>query len=148
VKVFRSGCTSGPVHHANEALIVFDRVATEDVVISEVHSYENGDELVIYGKVKCTAYNCCDAASGRVAITVVSGAGELIGLVRVLYGPRNIPKIRSRTSHFITRLPYFLPDVTTLRITYYDGLEISASTRYADNMFLSEQYTEASDNQG
>ncbi len=137
--VFISGCATNNVNYTNEASVLFERVPSEDVLISEVHAYEDGDELVIYGKVKRAANNCCDYARGHVEIAVLAPDGLVIDIVNVLYSPRNIPKVRSRTSRFITRLPYMVPEDMILRITYHDSMEIAASTAYVEDQFLSEQ---------
>ena len=134
-----SGCATSNVNYSNEALVLFERMPSEDVLISDVHAYEDGDELVIYGKVKRAADNCCDAARGHVDIAIVAPDGLVIDVINVLYSPRNIPKVRSRTSRFMTRLPYTLPEDITLRITYHDNLEVAASSTNDRDKFLCEQ---------
>ena len=137
--VFFSGCATSNVNYTNEASVLFERMPSEDVLISDVHAYEDGDELVIYGKVKRAADNCCDAARGHVDVAIVAPDGLVIDIINVLYSPRNIPKVRSRTSHFTTRLPYIVPEDMTLRITYHDNMEVAASTAYREDKFLCEQ---------
>ena len=119
--IFVSGCATSNTNYTNEASVLFERMSSEDVFISEVHAYEDGDELVIYGKVKRAVDNCCDPARGRVDIAVVAPDGLVLDVVSVLYSPRNIPKIRSRSSHFTTRLPYTLPDGIIIRITHHSS---------------------------
>ncbi len=109
------------------------------VLISDVHAYEDRDELVIYGKVKRAADNCCDAVRGHVDIALIAPDGLVIDVINVLYSPRNIPKVRSRTSRFMTRLPYIVPEEMTLRITYHNSLEVAASTAHTMDNYLCEQ---------
>ena len=137
--VFVSGCATSNVNYTNEASVLFERMRSEDVLISDVHAYEDGDELVIYGKVKRAADNCCDSARGHVDIAIVAPDGMVTEVINVSYSPRNIPKVRSRTSRFMTRLPYTLPEDITLRITYHNSLEVAASTAHASGKFLCEQ---------
>ena len=137
--VFVSGCATSNVNYTNEASVLFERMPSEDVLISDVHAYEDGDELVIYGKVKRAADNCCDAARGHVDIAIVAPDGLVIDVINVLYSPRNIPKVRSRTSRFMTRLPYTPGEDITLRITYHNSLEVTASTAHAGGKLLCEQ---------
>ena len=146
--IWVTGCATNNVNYTNEAPVLFERVPSEDVLISDVHAYEDGDELVIYGKVKRAANNCCDAARGHVDIAVIAPDGLVIDLVNVLYSPRNIPKVRSRTSRFITRLPYTPPEDITLRITYHDSIEIAALTTYVEGKFLCEQNMAAHKEEG
>ena len=121
-----SGCAISNLNYTNEVPVLFERIPSEDVLVSEVHAYEDGDELVIYGKVKRAADNCCDAARGHVEIAVVAPDGLVLDVIRVLYSPRNIPKVRSRSSHFVTRIPYILPEGVILRITYHSSTEVAS----------------------
>jgi hypothetical protein len=104
-----------------------------------VHAYEDEDELVIYGKVKRAADNCCDTARGRVEVAVVAPDGLVLDVVSVLYNPRNIPKVRSRSSNFMTRLPYTVPQGFILRITYRTSLEVANSITHIGSTFVREQ---------
>ncbi len=139
VAVFVSGCTTSNVNYPNETSILFERMPSRGVIVSNVRAYEDGDELVIYGKVKRTFNNCCDATRGHIDIAVVAPDGLVLDMVSVLYSPRDIPRVRSRTSRFTARLPYTLPEGITLRITYHDNLEVAASTTNARSKFLCEQ---------
>lgn len=91
--------------------------------------------MVICGKVKRAAYNCCDAARGHVDITVVGPDGAIVDLVSVPYSPRNIPKVRSRSSRFTARLPYVVPEDVPLRIAYhYDSGHAASGADMTDNL--------------
>ena len=81
--VFFSGCATSDVNYVKKSSVVLKRVPTEDVFVSEVHSYEEGGGLVVYGKVKRTADNCCDSARGHVDIAVVAADGTVIDIVDV-----------------------------------------------------------------
>ncbi len=134
-----SGCATSNLNCTNEASVLFERIPSEDVLISEVHAYEDEDELVIYGKVKRTADNCCDATRGHVDIAVVAPDGLVLDVISVLYSPRNIPKVRSRSSHFMARLPYTVLQGFVLRITYHTSLEVSNSITHTGSTFVCEQ---------
>ncbi|UCC97503.1 MAG: hypothetical protein JSW66_16875 [Phycisphaerales bacterium] len=116
-----SGCATSPLRLKGEAPVLLEHVPSEDVHISEAHAYEDGDTLVIYGKVKRAAANCCETARGHVDIAAVGPDGLVLDTVSVQYSPRNIPKVRSRASRFAARLPYAVPAGVTLRIAYHDG---------------------------
>ncbi len=139
--VLISGCATTNPNHANdraalsEASVLFERMPSKDVMVSEVRAVKDGDGLAIYGKVKRTLGNCCDAARGHVDIAVVGPDGEIIDLLSVPYSPRNIPKARSRSSRFAARLPYMIPEDVPLRITYHNDSEHAAYGAYlTDNL--------------
>lgn len=119
-----SGCATIDFHHGSQASVLFEQTPSQDVFISDVHSYRDGDSLVVYGKVKRTPTNCCDAARGHLDIAVIGPDGSILDAVSVLYSPRNIPKVRTRSARFETRLPYTVPAGTTLRIAYHKNNDI------------------------
>ncbi len=128
VTIMVSGCATANVDHADKAAVMFERMPSEDVVVSQVRAVKDGDGLLIYGKVKRTAGNCCDSARGHVDIAVVGPDGATVDMLSVPYSPRNIPKARSRSSRFAARLPYSVPEDVPLRITYHKDREHAAST--------------------
>ncbi len=134
-----AGCATNNFNYTYEAPVIFKRVPSEDVHISEALAYEDGDELVIYGKVKRGPDNCCDAVRGHVDIVVIGPEGYLLDMASTMYRPRNIPKVRSRSSRFRVRLPYTLPDGVTIRIAYHSRLGAADSVAYAGSMFRCEQ---------
>ncbi len=104
-----------------------------------MHAFENGDELVIFGKVKRAANNCCDAVRGHVDVAIVAPDGSVLDAGSFLYSPRNIPKVRSRSSHFKAVLPYIVPEDFVLRMTYHSGRELANSTTHTGGIFICEK---------
>lgn len=139
VIILVSGCATDGISHTNQLLVPFELVPSEDVYISRAYAYEDGDELVVYGKVKRSAQNCCDPARGHVDIAVLGPEGTVLYVTSTLYSPRNIPKVRSRTSRFTVRLPYTLPEGETIRIAYHSGLEALASAVHITGILECEQ---------
>jgi len=119
-----SGCASIDIHQKPDASVLFEQTPSADVFVSEVHSYEDGDSLVVYGKLKRTATNCCNAVRGHLDMAVVGPDGSVLDAVSFFYSPRNIPKARTRSARFVTRLPYTVPDGTTLRIAYHNDHDV------------------------
>lgn len=117
------GCATNRISHTNRLPIPFELVSSKDAYISKAYAYEDGSELVVSGKVKRSAQNCCDPARGHVDIAVLGPEGNILDVTSTLYSPRNIPKVRSRTSHFLARFPYTLPEGSTIRIIHHRGLE-------------------------
>jgi hypothetical protein len=134
-----SGCATSSVNYTGETSVLFERVPSEDALVSEVHSYEDGDELVVFGRVKRAVDNCCDAARGHVDIAVVGPDGFVLDTVSVSFSPRNIPKVRSRSSRFVTRLPYTVPDGITLRVAYHSSRSVVDANVRGDNAFACGQ---------
>lgn len=136
--VLISGCATTNLDLAtetpapNEATVLFQRVPSEDVVVSEVRAVRDAEGLTIYGRVKRTPDNCCDAARGHVDISIVGPDGVVVDTVSVPYSPRNIPKVRSRSAHFTARIPYLIPEDVPLRITYHNDHERGSVTSLTD----------------
>ncbi len=118
--VFLSGCGEGNVSYIDieNLLIPFERVSSEKAHISEVYAYEDGDGLVIYGKVKRNAQNCCDSTRGYITIEIVDSDGLVLDTIETPYRPYNIPKSRTRSSSFSTRLDYIPPEDIKVRVVH------------------------------
>lgn len=137
--VLVSGCATSSLNYKNEASVVFEFTPSEDVLIKDIHAFENGDELVILGKVKRTAKNCCDAVRGHLDLALIAPDGFVLDTGSFFYSPRNIPKVRSRSSHFKAILPYIVPEDFVLKITYHSDREFTISTTHNGEMFICEQ---------
>jgi hypothetical protein len=134
-----SGCAASNLNYKNEASVIFECIPSEDVLISDVNAFENGDELVIFGKVKRAPNNCCDAVRGHLDMAIIAPDGFVLDAGSFLYSPRNIPKGRSRSSHFKAVLPYIVPEDFVLRITYHSSRELASSTTHAGRILLCEE---------
>lgn len=115
---FCAGCDVQEVRTVIPALVNFDFLASKDVSIRVEKTYRDADELVIRGKVKRMPDNCCDRTMGTLNLMVVDPEGQVIDKVTTSYTPRNIPKVRTRSSSFTARLPYLLPEDFTVRIGF------------------------------
>ncbi|MHC4529770.1 MAG: hypothetical protein ACYS29_18010, partial [Planctomycetota bacterium] len=90
--------------------------------------YQDGDSLVVYGKVKRGPDLCCDDARGHVDIAVLDSDGAVLETVSTYYRPRNIPKSRTRSSSFKTRLPIVPPQGATIHAAYHKSAEYAVFT--------------------
>ena len=127
-----SGCATGTISTGKIS-------NSEDVFINAAYTYEDGDELVICGRVKRGYRNCCDSARGHIDIALLTPDGFVIDAFSTLYYPHNIPKVRSRSSRFEVRRPYLPPDGLIIRMAYHSDLEAADSTAYAGGVFNCEQ---------
>jgi hypothetical protein len=134
-----SGCATSNLNYTNQASVKFEYTQSEDVLIKDVYAFESGDELVILGKVKRTAKNCCDAVRGHLDIAIVAPDGLVMDAGSFVYSPRNIPKVRSRSSHFKAVLPYIVPEDFVLRITYHSSRELASSTTHIGGILMCEE---------
>lgn len=130
--VLVSGCATGTISTGKIS-------NSEDVFINAAYTYEDGDELVICGRVKRGYQNCCDSARGHVDIALLAPDGFVIDAFSTLYSPHNIPKVRSRSSRFKVRRPYLPPDGLIIRMAYHSDLEAADSAAYAGGVFDCEQ---------
>jgi len=136
--VLVSGCASSNLNYAKQASVLFEYMPSEEVLIKDVHAFENGDGLVIVGKVKRSATNCCDAVRGHLDLALIAPDGFVLDAGSFRYSPRNIPKVRGRSSHFKVVLPYIVPEDFVLRISYHSDRELASLTTRADGMFICE----------
>lgn len=146
-----SGCSTtghnqaSPISTLNKTSFSFERATSSGAVVSEVYAVPDRDGLSIYGKVKRTADNCCDAARGHVDIEVVGPDGIVVDTVSIAYSPRNIPKARSRSSRFTARLPYVVPQDVPLRVTYRGDTEDTFMTTDRQENLVSRQNPSGTD---
>lgn len=133
------GCATNRISHTNRLPIPFELVSSKDAYISKAYAYEDGSELVVSGKVKRSAQNCCDPARGHVDIAVLGPEGNILDVTSTLYSPRNIPKVRSRASRFVVRLPYTLPEVAAIRLAHHSSRDLLNITAHVAGTLVCEQ---------
>jgi len=122
-----SGCgVSETANMPGDGVVVRD-VAATNVHVIDVQSHQQGDSLVISGRVKRSYNFCCDDAKGHVDIVVVGSDGFVIANGSTYYSPRNIPKTRTRASRFEARLPVTLREGDIIRTAYHESSEYARS---------------------
>ncbi len=90
--------------------------------VTKLIKNQQGEELVISGKVNRAYHYCCDKTKGHIDIAVFDAEGFVIDTISTLFSPRNIPKAKARTSKFKVALPLLLPEGSTIRAVYHDGI--------------------------
>lgn len=123
-----SGCTQTQIKNIGNDTSVHQYIPSQNVHVTKVHSYQDGTELVVYGKVKRNYNFCCEDARGHVDIVVLDSDGFILDAASTFYHPRNIPKTRTRSSSFKVRLPITLPEGVVIRAAYHDTLEFAKFT--------------------
>ena len=143
ITVIFSGCSAGSARYSKESPVLFERVPEKNVSINDVHAYEDGNTLVILGKVKRSVGNCCDTTTGHIDIALIADDDMILDLISVPYSPRNIPKAGTRSSHFSARLPYTLPENVRIRLKYHHNEDTAAFANDADAMLCRENVAAA-----
>jgi hypothetical protein len=89
--------------------------------VTKLIKNQQGEELVISGKVNRAYHYCCDKTHGHIDIAILDAEGFVIDTISTLFSPRNIPKAKARTSKFKVALPLLLPEGSTIRAVYHEG---------------------------
>lgn len=114
--VFVTGCASAKTNLEETGQITIERVPTKGTYVSEANVYQDGDELVITGKVKNKHTH--NRREGYVEIKILDPDGKVIESVNSQYFPRNIRKKGKRESSFTVKLSLIPPKGSVIRLTY------------------------------
>lgn len=128
VALLACGCSQSRTAGLADHTITYDYSGSQDVFVTRLRSYQDGDSLVVYGKVKRGPDLCCDDARGHVDIAVLDSDGAVLETVSTFYRPRNIPKTRTRSSSFKARLPIVAPEGATIHAAYHKSAEYAVFT--------------------
>jgi hypothetical protein len=90
--------------------------------VTKLTKNQQGEELLISGKVNRAYHYCCDKTHGHIDIAILDAEGFVIDAISTLFSPRNIPKAKARTSKFKVALPLLLPEGSTIRAVYHEGI--------------------------
>jgi len=119
--MFLSGCAPKHVNLITKKGVSIEANHSARVDISDVAVSEDGNELVITGKVY--RRNRSISGSGHVDVTILDPAGNLIEKGSVPYTPATLPKTpgarRHRGSRFEVRLPSVLPAGSKVQVAYH-----------------------------
>lgn len=112
-----SGCTFNRINLVDQGLVAVERVDLETTCISEPSVYQDGDELIIRGSVKCHRFR--GFSRGHIDIAIVSAEGEVLQSLSALYYPRVIPRKVGRESRFHIDFPLKPPAGTVVRLAFH-----------------------------
>lgn len=119
--IFLSGCAPKHMNLITKKGVSIEAVHSARVHISDLAVSEDGNELVITGKV--SRRNPSISGSGHVDVTILDPAGNVIEKGSVPYTPTTLPKTpgarRHRGSRFEVRLPCVLPAGSKVQIAYH-----------------------------
>jgi len=112
-----AGCAFNRVDLVDEGVVRVERVDPETTCIARPHVYQDGDELVIRGTVKCTRFR--GFSHGHIDIAIMSDEGELLQSLSALYHPRIIPRKGGRASRFHVTMPLKPPAGAVVRLAFH-----------------------------
>jgi len=136
-----SGCSSHRSHLVKMEDLFIETIPSSRVYLSDITARQEGDELVISGKV--SRRNTSFSGSGHVDVAVVSPGGLVIDTANIPYTPKILPKTpgarKHRASHFEARLRVIPPKWTVIRIAYH-AKAASDDLDHEDNVALPEDH--------
>jgi hypothetical protein len=121
-----SGCTEVQKANLKSLPVIHENLPLEDIQVLNLDCRQDGDELIVSGRVRRRCNFCYDDVRGHVDIVVVDVGDEVLGSASAFYSPRSIPKNGSRYSTFSTRLKMVLPEGAIVRTAYHEHPESSA----------------------
>ena len=138
-----SGCSSHRSHLVKMEDLYIEAIPSSLVYLSDITARQEGDELVISGKVsrRKTSFS----GAGHVDMAVVSPGGLVIETANVPYTPKILPKTpgarKHRTSRFEARLRCIPPAWTVIRIAYHSkAASDDPMLDHEDNIALPEDH--------
>ena len=119
--MFLSGCAPKHVNLITKKGVSIETIHSARVQISDMAVSEDGNELVISGKVH--RRNPSISGAGHVDVTILDPAGNVIEKGSVAYTPTTLPKTpgarKHRGSRFEIRLLCVLPAGRKVQVAYH-----------------------------
>ena len=132
IGMFSSGCARKHKNLITQKGVSIEAVHSERVHISDLAVSEDGNELVITGKVH--RLNQSISGSGHVDVTIMDSAGNVIERGDVPYTPTTLPKTpgarKHRGARFEVRLPCVLPAGSQVRVGYHATVNPLVPSRF------------------
>jgi len=112
-----SGCAFNRINLVDQGLVAVERVDPETTCIAKPAVYQDGDELIIRGSVKCHRFR--GFSRGHIDIAIVGAEGDVLQSLNALYYPRIIPRKGGRESRFHVHIPVKPPEGTVVRLAFH-----------------------------
>jgi len=128
--VFSAGCAPNRVNLVDTGTVSIETVPSKEIYISEVRINQDGNELVLTGRVK--RRHLAPVGFGHVDVAIISPEGKSLEQVSTYYNPRIIPRKRGHRrlhgSGFEVRLPVIPPAGSTIRVAYHRSAKSESET--------------------
>jgi hypothetical protein len=126
-----AGCAFNRVNLVDEGVVRVERVDPETTCVARPAVYQDGDELLIRGSVKCHRFR--GFSRGHIDIAIVSAEGEVLQSLSALYYPRIIPRKGGRESRFHVTIPLKPTAGAVVRLAFHKVETPSIETFYCDD---------------
>ena len=124
--MFLIGCAPKHVNLITKKGVSIETIPSALVHFSDMAVTENGNELVITGKVY--RRNRSISGSGHVDVTILDSAGNVIEKGSIPYTPSTLPKTPGARKHqgsrFEVRLPCVLPSESKIQVAYHARVKL------------------------
>ena len=97
--------------------VTIEKAPSENIYVSDVRAYQEGDEFVISGTLK-RSHSSNLGDGGKVAILITDPNGKTFEKASGLYFPKILPKNGRRESRFTFSFPFAPMDGTRIRVAY------------------------------
>ncbi len=125
--VVMSTNASDRVNLVKEGVAFVEYVPSKGVYVSKTYVYQDGDELVISGKVRRPYASF--AVAGHVDIEMLDPEGTTFKKTIATHIPRIVRRKGPRDASFTVRLPIILPKGATVRVGYHSSLDKALSCK-------------------
>jgi len=129
-----SGCGEVETASVSEVAVGHENLPLKNIQVVNLNCRQDGEDLVISGRVRRSCNFCYEDVEGHVDIAVVDSEGLVLGTTSTFYYPPSIPKRGARYSSFSTRLAMRLPKGAIVRTAYHETGE-SAGSAHGDSTF-------------
>ena len=118
-----SGCSQTPTASLTAVKTFHLDVSSTDIQTLDVQAYQDGEELVVSGRVRRRCNFCYEDVRGHVDIALLGPDGSVLATGSTFYSPRSIPKTGSRSSSFLARLPVIAGGGVAICTAYHEELD-------------------------
>ena len=121
-----ASCATGRINLVETGRVSLDVVAAQGISVAEAKVYQDGDKLVVEGRVE-SRYDIQDLRNGQVDITIIGPDGKVIRQLSAPYktkmltfGPKGLSRMAARQAYFEQAIPVSLPEGSSVRLEFHD----------------------------
>ena len=123
-----TGCSEVQTANLSSMEVSHENLPLQDIQVMNLDCRQDGEELVVSGRVRRSCNFCYDDVRGHVDIVLLDSEGAVLGSVSAFYHPRSIPKGGPRYSSFSTKLKTAVPEGAVIRTAYHEFPESAGET--------------------
>jgi hypothetical protein len=119
IALLMTNCVSRRIDLVRTGTVLIEYVPSPKIYVSEAYVYQDGNRLVVSGKVK-RRHASAISSSGHVDITILSPEGLIIKKASTLFLPRIIPRKGAQESLFTARFSVIPPQGSKIRVAFHN----------------------------